>query len=172
VNLLAESFGVIALVVNFIAYRQPSANSYRLISAIALGCLSIHFFMIGAMAGSIVTGIAFFRNLIAIRWQGPWVLWSFVAINIAFLIYELLAPQVGSAVYWALALAYSSSLIFTIGSIKLNEPNLIRRWFLLAELLGLMYSVLVGSVSGTVFNIVNLTSILLKLLQDKWAQRL
>ena len=81
-------------------------------------------------------------------------------------------PQVGSAVYWALALAYSSSLIFTIGSIKLNEPDLIRRWFLLAELLGLMYSVLVGSVSGTVFNIVNLTSILLKLLQDKWAQRL
>ena len=171
-NLLAESFGVIALVVNFIAYRQPSANSYRLISAIALGCLSIHFFMIEAMAGSIVTGIAFFRNLIAIRWQGPWVLWSFVAKNIAFLIYELLVPQVGSAVYWALALAYSSSLIFTIGSIKLNEPDLIRRWFLLAELLGLMYSVLVGSVSGTVFNIVNLTSILLKLLQDKWAQRL
>jgi hypothetical protein len=128
--------------------------------------------MIDAMAGSIVTGIAFFRNLIAMRWQGPWVLWFFVAVNIAFLTYELIFPQGGKAVYWALGLAYSSSIIFTVGSIKLNDPDLIRRWFLLAEVLGLMYSVLVGSVSGTVFNIVNLTSILLKLLQDKRAQRL
>lgn len=166
-NLLAESFGVLALVLNFIAYRQPSANGYRMISAIALGCLSVHFFMIEAMAGSIVTGIAFVRNLVALRWQGPWVLWSFVAINIGFLVYEIIAPQGGQAVYWALALAYSSSIIFTVGSIKLNDPALIRRWFLLAESLGLIYSVLVGSVSGTVFNIVNITSILLKLLQDR-----
>lgn len=171
-NLLAESFGVAALILNFIAYRQPSANRYRLISAIALGSLSIHFFMIEALAGCIVTGIAFFRNLIALRWQGPWVLWSFVAINGAFLLYEILYPQGGQAVYWALALAYSSSIIFTVGSIKLNDATLIRRWFLVAEVLGLMYSVLVGSISGTVFNIVNLTSILLKLLQDKRAQRL
>ena len=171
-NLLAESFGVLALLLNFIAYRQPSANRYRLISAIALGSLSVHFFMIEAMAGSIVTGIAFFRNLIAMRWQGPWVLWSFVAINLIFLVYEVIFPQGGQAVYWALALAYSSSIIFTVGSIKLNDPDLIRRWFLLAETLGLMYSVLVGSVAGTVFNIVNLTSILLKLLQDKRVQRL
>ncbi|CAI8158712.1 YgjV family protein [Pseudidiomarina mangrovi] len=171
-NLLAESFGVLALVLNFIAYRQPSANGYRLISAIALGCLSVHFFMIEAMAGSIVTGIAFVRNLVALRWQGPWVLWSFVAINIGFLLYEIIAPQGGQAVYWALALAYSSSIIFTVGSIKLNDPALIRRWFLLAESLGLMYSVLVGSVSGTVFNIVNITSILLKLLQDRRAANL
>lgn len=171
-NLLAESFGVAALVLNFIAYRQPSANRYRLISAIALGSLSVHFFMIDAMAGSIVTGIAFFRNLIALRWQGPWVLWSFVGVNIAFLLYEIMFPQGGQAVYWALALAYSSSIIFTVGSIKLNDPDLIRRWFLVAEVLGLMYSVLVGSVSGTVFNIVNLTSILLKLLQDKRARTL
>lgn len=168
-NVLAESFGVAALVLNFIAYRQPSANRYRLISAIALGSLSVHFFMIDAMAGSIVTGIAFFRNLIAMRWQGPWVLWSFVAANLVFLLYEIMVPQGGEPVYWALALAYSSSIIFTVGSIKLNDPDLIRRWFLVAEVLGLMYSVLVGSVSGTVFNIVNLTSILLKLLQDKRA---
>ncbi len=171
-NLLAESFGAVALVLNFIAYRQPSANRYRFISAIALGCLSVHFFMIDAIAGSIVTGIAFFRNLIAIRWQGPRVLWFFVAVNIAFLVYELMFPQGGQPVYWALALAYSSSIIFTVGSIKLNDPDLIRRWFLMAEVLGLMYSVLVGSLSGTVFNIVNLTSILLKLLQDKREQRL
>lgn len=168
-NVLAESFGVAALVLNFIAYRQPSANRYRLISAIALGSLSVHFFMIDAMAGSIVTGIAFFRNLIAMRWQGPWVLWSFVVANLVFLLYEIMVPQGGEPVYWALALAYSSSIIFTVGSIKLNDPDLIRRWFLVAEVLGLMYSVLVGSVSGTVFNIVNLTSILLKLLQDKRA---
>lgn len=165
---VAELFGFIALVANFIAYRQGTANRYRIVSAVALGALSIHFFMLDAIAGSVVTGIAVIRNLIALRWRGPFVLWSFVAINIGFFVWELS----GETDLLPLFMAYSSSIIFTVGAIVLEDPVKIRRWFLLAELLGLAYAVMVGSVSGTVFNIVNLTSIILKLLQDHRASRL
>ncbi|RUO55638.1 YgjV family protein [Pseudidiomarina homiensis] len=181
----AELFGVIALITNFIAYRQPTADRYRVVSAIALGSLSIHFFMLDAIAGGIVTGIAVLRNFIALRWQGPIVLWSFVALHIFFLIVEWQFPITAlhfadgfqiefseQPSHWSIWIAYASSIIFTVGSIKLNDPDLIRRWFILAELLGLAYAIIVGSVSGTVFNIVNLSSIILKLLQDRRPQRL
>lgn len=164
---IAEVFGVIALVANFIAYRQGTANRYRIVSAIALGSLSIHFAMLGAAAGAIVTGIAVLRNLIALRWRGKLVLWGFISINLGFFFWEL----TGDTPLLPLLMAYTSSIIFTAGAIVLNDPVLIRRWFLLAEILGLAYAILVGSVSGTVFNIVNLTSIILKMLQDKLAAR-
>lgn len=183
---VAELFGFFALITNFIAYRQPTANRYRIVSALALAALSIHFFMLDAIAGGIVTAIAVLRNFIALRWQGPWVLWGFVALNLVFLFIEWLFPIASlqfstSGVVvtfssepsdWSIWIAYTSSIIFTVGSIKLNDPERIRRWFLLAESLGLIYAIIVGSVSGTVFNIVNLTSIILKLLQDKRARTL
>tara|TARA_Y100001963_G_C6642004_1_gene381455 strand:- start:97 stop:654 length:558 start_codon:yes stop_codon:yes gene_type:complete len=181
----AEIFGVIALITNFIAYRQPTADRYRIVSAVALGALSIHFFMLDAIAGGIVTGIAVLRNFIALRWQGAIVLWSFVAIHVVFLFIEWQFPITAlhfsdgfhiefsdQPSHWSIWIAYASSIIFTVGSIKLNDPSLIRRWFILAELLGLAYAIIVGSVSGTVFNIVNLSSIILKLLQDRRPQRL
>ena len=68
---------------------------------------------------------------------------------------------------WNIFIAYASSLIFTIGSIVLKETDKIRRYFLLAETLGLMYALSVGSIFGTVFNISNLFSIVTKMISDK-----
>lgn len=166
-NWLAEGFGVLALVINFIGYRQNNANSYRIVSALALACLSVHFFMLGAMAAGIVLAIGVVRNFVALRWQGPVVLWVFVLANLAFMLWEWFWLQHE----WPLFVAYASSLIFTVGSIRLNNATLIRKWFILAELLGLIYAVLVGSVSGLLFNIVNLSSISAKLWQDGRALR-
>lgn len=165
---VAEFFGLLALIANFIAYRQTTANRYRIVSACALSALSVHFFMLGAVAGGVVTAMAVVRNVIALRWRGSIVLWGFVAINFIFFGWELTNQEPLTP----LLLAYTSSIIFTVGSIVLNDPTSIRRWFLLAELLGLAYAIVVGSVSGTVFNIVNLTSIILKLLQDRRSERL
>lgn len=159
----AELFGIFALIINFVAYRQSHANRYRFISACALAALSIHFLLLGAVAGFIVTAIAVARNLIAMCWRGALVLWFFVLLNLVFLVWEITTPTT----WLALLLAYSSSLIFTVGAIRLNDAHQIRQWFLLAEILGLLYAIYVGSISGTVFSLVNLTSIILKLLQDR-----
>lgn len=160
---IAEMFGAIAVVVNFIGYRQQDINRYRLISAIALAAVSTHFFLLGALAAGIATGLACVRNLIAIYYRGNSVLALFVVLNIAFFTYEwgyLDSP-------WYIIIAYASSMVFTVGSIVLTQAVQVRQWFILAELLGLIYSVIVGSIFGTIFNITNLCSIFYILIRDR-----
>jgi hypothetical protein len=48
---------------------------------------------------------------------------------------------------------------------------MIRQWFILAEVLGLIYAIMVGSIFGTVFNITNLLSIFYTLFQDAKAEK-
>lgn len=161
--MLAESLGFVAIVINVIAYRQEDANQYRWISAVALGFLSAHFFMIDAMAAGIACGLSVVRNLVAMRSQAAWIALLFVLLNLGFLAYEWFWLNHA----WVIFIAYVSSIVFTIGSVVLTCATRIRQWFLLAEGLGLLYSILVGSVSGTLFNSANLASIGLKLLQER-----
>lgn len=161
--IIAELFGAVAVVFNFIGYRQQDINRYRLISAIALAAVSTHFFMLGALAAGIGTALACVRNLIAIYYRGNAILALFVVLNIAFFAYEwgvLDSP-------WIIIIAYSSSMIFTVGSIMFTNASQIRRWFILAEALGLAYAIMVGSIFGTIFNITNLCSIFYILYRDK-----
>jgi hypothetical protein len=161
--IVAEIFGAIAVIFNFIGYRQTDINRYRLISAIALLSVSIHFFLLGnAMAAGIGCLLACIRNVVATRYTGIPVLVTFVSLNLAFFFIELLYLGSGGII----AIAYTSSLIFTVGSISLKSAKAIRQWFILAELLGLIFAVLVGSIFGTVFNITNLMSILFTLYQE------
>ncbi|RUO81210.1 hypothetical protein CWI84_00115 [Idiomarina tyrosinivorans] len=164
---LAEGFGAAALVVNFIGYRQNTADRYRIVAALALALLSTHWFLLDAMAAGIVCAIASVRNIVALRYHGRWTLAAFVLLNVGFFIWEW-------RVYGAdlpLFIAYASAFVFTVGSIVLNNATQIRRWFIVAESLGLIYALLIGSVSGSLFNIVNLTSILTKLWQERGFKR-
>ena len=162
-TLYAELFGAIAVVLNFIGYRQQDINRYRFISALALASVSAHFFMLGnADAAGIGCALASIRNIIAIRYRGYLVLSFFILANIAFFVYEWFWLQ--SA--WIILFAYTSSLIFTVGSVVLSSALRIRQWFILAEVLGLVFAILVGSVFGTIFNITNLCSILYTLASD------
>jgi hypothetical protein len=72
---------------------------------------------------------------------------------------------------WTIIIAYASSLIFTVGSISLTSAKRIRQWFILAEVLGLIYAIMVGSIFGTIFNITNLLSIFYTLYQDSAAEK-
>jgi hypothetical protein len=87
---IAEVFGAIAVVFNFIGYRQSDINRYRFISAIALLSVSIHFFLLGAMAAGVGCMLACIRNIVAIKYRGMPVLIAFVTANLAFFFYELL----------------------------------------------------------------------------------
>jgi hypothetical protein len=164
---VAEVFGAIAVVFNFIGYRQSDINRYRFISAIALLSVSIHFFLIGAMAAGIGCMLACIRNIVAIKYRGLLVLIAFVTANFCFFFYELLWLDHS----WIIVIAYASSLIFTIGSISLTSAKMIRQWFILAEVLGLIYAITVGSIFGTIFNVTNLLSIFYTLYQDAAAEK-
>ncbi|MDT0596542.1 YgjV family protein [Glaciecola petra] len=161
-NLIAESFGAIAVIFNFIGYRQQDINRYRLISAIALASISIHFFLLGALAAGYGCALACIRNIVAMRFRGKSILILFILANLGFFIYEWFYLQ--SA--WIILFAYTSSMIFTVGSIVLTSALRIRQWFILAEVLGLLYAVLVGSIFGTIFNTINLSSIFYTLYKE------
>lgn len=158
-NIVAEAFGAVAVVLNFIGYRQFNVDKYLLISAFALAALSVHFFMLDAMAAGIGTLLASARNLIAIKHRSRIILFFFIAINMGFLAYEWFVLQHD----WIIFVAYTSSLIFTIGSLVIRDTHTIRKVFLIAETLGLIYAISVGSIFGTVFNVSNLISIVSKL---------
>lgn len=161
---LSEAFGALAVILNVIGYRQQNINRYRFISAMALASVSAHFFLLGnAEAAGIGCALACIRNIVAIKYRGTAVLVFFVVANLAFLVYEWF--YLGSA--WIILIAYASSLIFTVGSIVLKNAVQIRQWFIAAEILGLIYSIIVGSIFGTVFNICNLFSIFYTLHKDR-----
>jgi len=159
--------GALALITNFIAYRQLTVNRYRVVSAVALAFLSVHFFLLGAMAAGIGLAIGSVRNIVALRYRQPSILMLFLVVNVAFLLWEWLILQNPPILF----IAYASSLIFTVGSIVLTSAVSIRRWFILAELLGLVYAALVMSPFGVLFNISNLTSIFLQLRKDKMMKK-
>ena len=159
ITVIAEAFGAVAVVLNFVGYRQVNVDRYLFISAFALLALSAHFFLLDAMAAGIGTLLAGTRNFIAMKYRNKAILLAFVAGNMGFLAYEwfVLAHS------WIIFVAYASSLIFTVGSLVIHDTDKIRKVFLVAESLGLIYAISVGSIFGTVFNISNLVSIVSKL---------
>ena len=123
-DITAEVFGACAVIVNFIGYRQSDINRYRFISALALACVSTHFFILGAMAAGIGCFLASVRNVIAMRYRSAAILYVFVALNVGFFCYEYFWLDHGPMII----VAYASALIFTVGTILLQDASLIRRW--------------------------------------------
>lgn len=162
-NILAEAIGAVAVVLNFIGYRQQDVNRYRFLSGLALAAVSTHFFLLGnAEAAGIGCALASVRNLVAMKYRGKRILAFFLGANIGFFFYEWF--YLDST--WIITIAYTSSLIFTVGSIMLSSAARMRQWFVLAELLGLTFAILVGSIFGTIFNITNLLSISMIMISD------
>ncbi|WP_194755722.1 YgjV family protein [Aliidiomarina indica] len=158
-----QFFGAAALVLNFIGYRQETVNRYRFVTAFALASLSVHFFMLGAMAAGIGLAIGAVRNIVAMRFQSMPVLIGFVLINVVFCLIEWFILKNPATLF----IAYTASLIFTVGSVILKSADTIRKWFIVAESLMFIYAFLVFSPFGMLFNVSNLTSIFLKLRSDR-----
>ncbi|GEA13497.1 YgjV family protein [Alteromonas sp. KUL49] len=161
--ILAEAFGAVAVVLNFIGYRQRHVDRYLIWSACALACVSTHFFMLGAMAAGVGTMLACIRNVVALKYRGKRVVSIFIASNLCFFAYEWFVLNHDAMIL----VAYASSLIFTVGSIMIRDTVLMKRWFLLAEFLGLVYALSVGSIFGTIFNISNMASIFISMYKSR-----
>lgn len=159
----AELLGAVALALNVWAYRQDEVNGYRLISAFSLILISTHFLLLDALAAAIGCFLAFVRNLVALRFANRKTALLFVIFNFLAFAYEWFYLQHSAVIL----IAYASSLIFTVGSVLITDVNRIRRWFILAESLGLVYALIVGSIFGSLLNLFNLASILTKLHRER-----
>lgn len=162
-NYVAESFALLAMLVNFVGYRQKDMNRYRLISGVAMVCLGTHFLLLDALAAAIGCYLAFFRNLVSMVSQRGFIVLLFVACNLVFLLIELFILRHGLLIL----LAYSASIIFTLGTFVLSSTQQMRRYFLVAETFNIIYAVSVGSVMGTVGILLNIISITTKMWQER-----
>ncbi len=162
-NYFAESFAVLAMLINFWAYRQTLVNRYRLISGIAMVCLGTHFLLLDAMAAAVGCYLAFARNLISMRTQNRNIVILFVILNVLFLLYELFVLDHGLFIL----LAYTASIIFTVGTFVLSSAQMMRKVFLVAVLLNLIYAIYVGSVMGTLGIVIGITGITTKMWQER-----
>lgn len=156
-------FGLLALCFNFVAYRQGTPNRYRFISGFALGFLGLHFLLLDALAAAIGLLLGSLRNFVALRYRQKSIVVLFVIVNVLFCLWEWLILQHSNILF----IAYTASIIFTVGTIMLNSAAAIRRWFILAESLMFLYALLVFSPFGMLYNLSNLTSILTKLRQER-----
>lgn len=160
---IAEAFGLGAIIFNIFGYRSNDMRRYLVLSGGAMLCLSTHFFLLGAMAAGIGCSLAAIRNAVALKIRGTRILLLFLSINIGFFLFEWFVLQHG----YLIILAYTSSIIFTAGSILFTDAAVMRRWFVFAETIGLIYAFMVGSVFGSIFNSVNLISIIIKMRSTK-----
>jgi hypothetical protein len=153
---IAEIFAALALLANIVAYRQQNINSYRIFSGIAMLLLAIHFFQLEAYSASVGCSLAVIRNIVSLKFN-DWITTSiFVAVNLISLCVEWFYLKHDLTIF----IAYTASIIFTIGTLRLRQVIDIRRWFTLAEGLNLTYAILVGSLFGSIYSVVNLIVLL------------
>lgn len=158
-DIIAELIGAGALAFNIVAYRQNDMARYLIFSGCSMACLSVHFYLLEAFAAAIGCALAALRNAVALKSRASWVVVLFVSLNMSAMLIEYFVLKHGALLF----LAYTSGFIFTVGSIVITQVEVMRRWFLVAEALGCLYAIIVGSIFGTIFNLVNITNIVSKM---------
>lgn len=150
---ITELFAACALLVNLFAYKQKGVRKYRIYSGVAMLLLAIHFFRLDAYAAAVGCSLAVLRNIVSLKFNGWGITIVFVLFNIVGLSFEYLYLQHGAEVF----VAYSASIIFTVGTLRLQDVVELRKWFTLAEALNLVYATIVGSIFGSVYSLLNLS---------------
>lgn len=151
--IIIESFAGLALLLNILAYQHKNIKNYRLFSGMSMLLLAIHFFQLEAYAATVGCSLAFIRNIVSLKFND----WLTTAI---FVILNLISAGLEWFYYqhndFEIFIAYSASIIFTVGTLRLQNIIDIRRWFTLAEGLNLTYGIIVGSVFGSIYSGLNL----------------
>lgn|GEM_PF-165866 len=150
--IITELFAACALVANLFAYRQKSVTHYRIYSGIAMLLLALHFARLEAYAAAVGCSLAVLRNIVSLKYNNWGVTAWFVLLNLLCLGFEWLYLNHGAEIF----VAYTASIIFTVGTLRLQNILQIRKWFTLAEALNLIYAVVVGSVFGSIYSALNL----------------
>ena len=150
--LITELFAACALLANIVAYRQQQVRGYRIYSGCAMLLLAIHFLRLEAYAAAIGCSLAVVRNVVSLKYNDWLTTGIFVVINLVGLGIEWFYLHHGPEIF----IAYTASLIFTVGTLRLENLVDIRRWFTLAEGLNLVYALVVGSVFGSIYSVFNL----------------
>lgn len=127
----AQALALVAAVIEFFGYRQP--DKHRLFTCLVISNLLVgtHFLLLDQPIAAVSVYLASVRFLVAQRWQARWLPWAFFSVPVGATLLLYRAPLD------LLPVVAGFFLIF--GTYKRN-PMTVRQWFLIGNLLWLVYN--------------------------------
>ena len=162
INLIGQFVGFVAIAVAFLSFQAKKKGAILAIQALANFIWSIHYFMIGAMAGCILNLAATGRNLIfAKRESCKWLhgVWLPTVISIM-----LAALSIFTRETWFDVILLPSTILSTYAYCLGNE-KVIRTSTVFVSLTWLIFNIVSISISGVIAEIFNLTSLTIALIR-------
>lgn len=153
-ELIGQSIGFLAIVASVLIYQQTNRNRLLICKAVSDVLWILHFFLLGAYTGAVVTCIALGREVLFFKSspqdkKGKWILFAFMGIS------TLSTILTWKSIFSILALFGS---LISIVSFWVGNPKLSRILAFPVSVCMLIYGVSNGSVAALINEVLVLTS--------------
>lgn len=143
-DILAQAFGVLALLLMMLSYQLKSRRKLLILQMVSNSCFVIHYYMIGAYAGAVMSLANVARSFVFSQNDKKWGqsrIWLYVFIVVSL---------VGGIVTWngpLTILVIAATLVLTVALYSTNQ-KFMRMMFLLPPLLYISYNLANKSIGG------------------------
>lgn len=170
-NLIAQGFGIAAMVFSILSFQQKSRAGVITFQMICGLLFCVNFFMLGAYVGSLLNAIAFFRAIIFLNKEKlhadntPWLI-GFIVVFIACYVLSFTLfgkePTVKNFILEVLpVIGMTASTI----SFRYSDAKSIRKYGLISSPAWLIYNIASGSLGAIICETLNLCSIFIGMLR-------
>jgi hypothetical protein len=152
-----QLIGAVALAFQFLAWGAVTRKKILCLQSVNLVILGIHFALLYAYVGALMNIVAFIRNLVLIRndgkpWRSRWIWFGFFA---ALSLFVLVFSWQGYRSMLPVA-----AVIISMYALWDTRPAHMRFYMLIACFVWIPYTVIAGSYSGLVSQLVGISGIL------------
>ncbi len=152
---VAQTIGVIAMVVGALSLAQKNTKTILLIQIFSTALFGIHYFMLGAYAGAALNVLSMIRNLIIKqkkhRWANPKLWFPIFVLSFATAVYLSGDGLLG-------LLPFAGCIFVSIG-LYIDEGKKARRFIVCSSPCWLVYNAINMSVGGVIAEIINICSL-------------
>ena len=146
VYLVAQILGVIAVIFTFLSYQGKTQRKLIIVQSIATVVFSVHYLMLGAIAGAVLNLVCIGRNFIYCNRQIKLFASKYVPYGLALLIGAL------GALSWQgiPTLLLIVALMINTVIMSMDDAQLLRKSILLTSSMILAYDIIIISVGGSI----------------------
>lgn len=159
-SLFIQSLAILGLLVWTTSYHFNNRKTILLVQLASFVFWILHFVLLGAMAGAVLSAIAAIRlALFSFKTKNNWI--GSPAVMTFFIIVSIIATYLTSVGYWSVFALIGG--IFAIVASGQDDENRIRRLFIPSHISWIVYDIFAGSYGGAISEGVLALSALLSL---------
>lgn len=152
---IAQVIGIIAMAVGALSLAQKNTKTILLIQIFSTALFGIHYFMLGAYAGSALNVLSMLRNLIIKKkkheWADPKIWFPIFVLSFAVAVYFSGDGLLG-------LLPFAGCIFVSIG-LYIDEGKKARRFIVCSSPCWLIYNAINMSIGGVIAEIINICSL-------------